>query len=138
MDCLPPIEIEMHQPAYQNGFKKHPNLAQYGGSDYSNAVRVERGISLEKAFEIAKNDPEIDYFVYLKGGQMILVASSEVEFDPNNDPLGLVSNISYLSDNGDLGHGYCRVFRHGDVVFFKNEGKWLGSATGLADVYTKE
>lgn len=138
MDCLPPVEIEMHQHVDQNEFKKHPNLAQYKGSDYSNAVRVERKISLEKAFEIAKNDPEIDYFVYTKGLSMVLEIPPEVDFDPSNDPLGLVKSLEFRYDNGDYGKGYCRIFHSGDVVFFKNEGKWLGSAPGLADVYTKE
>jgi hypothetical protein len=113
------------------------DLAQYKGSDYSNVVRVERGITLEKAFEIANSDPEIDYFVYLKGGQMVLEIPANVPFDPKSDPFGLVRKIDFRYDFGNRGHGYCRVFSHGDTVFFKNEGMWLGSAPGLADTYLK-
>lgn len=112
-----------------------PNLAQYGGSDYSNAVRVERGITLEQAKQIAANDPEIGYFVYLKGGMMVLPADS---FPANGDPLQLVQYTPFKFDDGRISEGYCRVFTHGDVVFFKNEGKWLGTAPGLADVYSKK
>lgn len=113
---------------------KHPDAAQYGGSDYANAVRVERGISLQEAMRIAKEDPNIDYFFYTKGWQMVLMGG-----DPNNDPLGLVEYAGrILFDDGHMGEGYCRIFHHGDVVFFKNEGKWIGSAPGLADLYCKE
>lgn len=114
-------------------FVKEADVAQGGGSDYANAIRVERGITLDQAFEIAKNDPNIDYFVYLKGCQMVLVGG-----DPNNDPLGLVTYNQIGFDDGHVGEGYCRIFRNGDVVFFKNEGKSLGSAPGLADVYSKQ
>lgn len=106
------------------------NAAQYKGSDYSNVVLVRRNISLEEAKEIALNDPEIDYFVYMRGGRMVLEIPPEAHFDPNNDPFGLVSYWPGL--------GYCRVFQYHDAVFFKNEGKWLGSAPGFADVYSKK
>jgi len=118
-------------------FNRIPDVAQYKGSDYRNAVRVERGISLEEALEIAANDPEVDYFVYLKGGEMVLEFLPDQSYDPANDPLELVTNGRYTFDDGQPGHGYMRPFRHGDVVFFKNDGKWLGSAPGLADVYEK-
>ena len=107
-------------------FIREQDLAQYKGSDYSNAVRVERGITLAQAKEIAANDPEIDYFVYLKGGRMVLEFPPGVQFPENGDPLGLVQGGCY------------RIFHHGDVVFFKNEGRWLGTAPGLADVYSKK
>ena len=119
-------------------FKKEANLAQYGGSDYSNAVRVERGISLKRAFEVAQSNPEIAYFVYVKGECMVLPIAEGKPFHLEQDPLGLVTEQSYRFDDGRPGHGLCRIFRHGDVVFFKAEGRWLGSAPGLADVYTKE
>lgn len=106
-------------------FNHVPNVAQYKGSDYANAVRVERGITVEKALEIAANDPEIDYFVYMKGRAMTLEFQPGQKYDPAKDPLHLVSQ------------GCMRVFHHGDVVFFKNEGKWLGTAPGFADVYEK-
>ncbi len=114
-----------------------PDVAQYKGSDYSNAVRVERGMTVEQAKEIAANDPDIDYFVYVKGGCMVLEFEPGQEYHPEKDPLHLVQQGPYLFDTGGLGFGYMRVFYHGDVVFFKNEGRWLGTAPGLADVYEK-
>ncbi len=120
-----------------NGFTKLADHAQYKGSDYSNAIRVERGITLEEAKEIAANDPEIGYFVFTKGFSMVLEIPYDVEFNPENDPLGLVTQDNFMFDNGQSDHGNIRVFHQGDVVFFKNEGKWLGTAPGLADVYTK-
>ena len=128
-------------PAYvyeqQQGFTRIENAAQYKGSDYANAVRIERGITLEQAFEIAKNDPNIDYFVYTKGYMMVLELPPDATYDPDKDPLQLITQGHYRFDDGRLGGGYMRVFCHGDVVFFKNDGKWLGSAPGLADVYVK-
>lgn len=133
--------VEAVSANYETGtkteFKRVPDVAQYKGSDYTNAVRVERGISLEEAKRIAAEDPNIDYFVYLKGWQMVLEIPPDVEYDPAKDPLHLVTHGGYIYDSGEKGFGGMRVFRHGDVVFFKNEGKWLGTAPGLADVYEK-
>ena len=137
MDYIPP-KTEIHEKISVNEFKFQPNTAQYKGSDYSNAVRVERGITLKEAFLIAKSDPSIDYFVFVKGAQMVLEVPPEVTFDPMNDPLGLVTYNNYIYDAGGSNFGACRIFHHGDVVFFKNEGMWLGSAPGLADTYVKE
>ncbi len=120
------------------GFSLKKDVAQYKGSDYANVVRVARNISLEQAFDIAESYPEIDYFVYTKGYQMVLEIPSDIQFDPRNDPFGLVCNTNFIYDSGSFGSGYCRIFRHGDVVFFKKEGMWLGSAPGLADAYFKE
>ena len=120
------------------GFRLEQDVAQYKGSDYSNVVHVERGITLKEAFDIAENNPEIDYFVYTKGWSMVLEIPPDVHFNPSNDPFGLVSFIDFIYDSGEYSKGYCRVFRHGDVVFFKQEGVWLGSAPGLADAYFKE
>jgi len=119
-------------------FRLEKDVAQYKGSDYANVVHVERNISLERAFEIAENNSDIDYFVYLKGYQMVLEIPSDVVFDPSNDPFQLVSYESFRYDSENEGKGYCRIFRQGDVVFFKNEGMCLGSAPGLADAYFKE
>ena len=124
--------------AEREGFSVKRDVAQYGGSDYANVVCIERGISLEQAFEIAQSNSDIDYFVYTKGGQMVLVIPSDVHYDPINDPFKLVSESNFIYDSGDYGHGYCRIFIQGDVVFFKKEGMWLGSASGLADAYFKE
>jgi hypothetical protein len=99
------------------------DTAQYKGSDYTNAIAVKRGITLDKAFKIARTRPDVDYFVYSKGG-MSLEIPEGVSFDPSKDPLKLVSNGT-------------RTFKRGDAVFFKNEGKWLGSAPGMANTYVK-
>jgi hypothetical protein len=129
-------------PAYvyeqHSNYSRLENLAQYKGSDYANAIRVERGITLSEAFAIADQDPNIDYFVFTKGGMMVLEIPSETVFDPAQDPLHLVTAGEYMTDDGQSCTGYTRLFRYGDVVFFKNDGKWLGSAPGLADVYVKE
>ena len=119
-------------------YTKDGDAAQYKGSDYKNAIRVERHITLERAFEIANSDPEIGYFVFLKGGQMVLEIPPGTPFDPKDDPLGLAVHTPFIYDSGDHSVGYCRIFRHGDTVFFKNEGRWLGSAPGYADTYIKE
>ncbi len=91
------------------GFEYVGEVAQYGLADWSNAVYIARGISLETAFRFAKRHPEITYFFYTKGGQMVLG-------DPYTD---------------------YRLFRHGDTVFFTGE-PWWGSAPGLADGYIKK
>jgi hypothetical protein len=127
-----PYVYEQHQ-----GFSRIQDAAQYKGSDYSNAIRVERGITLDQALDIAKSDPEIDYFVFTKGFMMVLELPSDATYDSEKDPLHLITQGPYVFDNGQLGEGYMRVFSQGDVVFFKKTGKWLGSAPGLADVYEK-
>jgi hypothetical protein len=129
-----PIDLQPQQVQFDL-LKDH---AQYGESDYSNAVRVERGITLEKAKEIAANDPEIGYFFYVKD-RMVLPLPAHVQYDEEKDPLSLINYCGCVGfDNGQLGFGYARTFNEGDVVFFKNSGKWLGSAPGLADVYSKQ
>lgn len=138
MDYVPPVEIHSEAHVQQQAyFERQPDLGQYKGSDYSNVVRVARGITVDKAMEIASQDPNIDYFMYVKGYSMVLEIPPEVQFDPSNDPFGLVSNINFIYDSGEHSHGNCRTFRHGDVVFFKSEGMWLGTAPGLADIYVK-
>lgn len=124
--------------AENHHFHCQPDVAQYKGSDYTNVVDVARNISLEQAFRIAESNPDIDYFVYVKGGQMVLEIPPNVHFDPAQDPMHLVSDISFRFDCGMPAQGKCRVFRNGDTVFFKKEGMWLGSAPGLADAYFKE
>ncbi len=120
----------------RHGFTQQSDTAQYKGSDYANVVRVERGISLERAFDIAQSHPDIDYFVYVKGYQMALETSAD--FDPSQDLFHLASYVNIRYDSGETGMGYCRIFKQGDTVFFKKEGVWLGSAPGLADTYFKE
>ncbi|MGB7977920.1 MAG: hypothetical protein WCF19_02025 [Chlamydiales bacterium] len=124
----PVNEIKQIEAHTEISFVCHPNCAQYGGPEgdagYANAVQVERGISLEEAFEIAKNNSEINHFVYVKGDGMTLIGG-----DPENDPLDLVSFY--------WGGGYCRMFEHGDVVFFRKDHQCFGAA-GYADAYFKQ
>lgn len=119
-------------------FEMQQDVAQYKGSDYANVVQVARNISLEKAFDIAKSNPDIAYFVYTKGYQMVLEIPPQVSFNPLQDPFGLVYNTGFFYDSGRPARGYCRIFQHGDVVFFKKEGMQLSSAPGLADAYIKK
>jgi hypothetical protein len=72
------------------------------------------------------------------GGMMVLEFTPEQRHEPEKDPLKLVSGGAYRFDDGQPGRGYMRLFEHGDAVFFRKEGQWLGSAPGLADVYEKE
>lgn len=84
-----------------------PNSAEYQGASWSNLVQITRNITLEKAYEIANNDPNISYFFFTKGGRMIL-----------QTPAGV------------------KVFGYGDVAFFSGK-PWWGSAPDLADGYVK-
>lgn len=133
MDTLPPTEI--HQT---EDFKKCPNLIQHAESDYSNAIRIERGVSLDEAIFIARSDNDIDYFFYVKTDELTQEIPPEAHYDPNQDPLELGTYVDFRGDKEGM-HcgGFCRSFRYGDAVFFKNEGKWLDKADGLADIYEK-
>jgi len=112
-----------------------PDKAQYGKSDFSNVVRVERGIEIEEAMQIAMDDPEIDYFFYTKGQTMMLLAPDHVI----EDPFKLIT-YHYVPDYSSLTMAMkpYRVFQHGDAVFFHGEGMSLGKANGLADVFHKK
>jgi hypothetical protein len=92
----------------QSGFRKIGDVAQYKMADWSGVVGMARGISLDEAFKIANSSPQITFFFYTKGGQMILEKED----------------------------GSYRIFRRGDTVFFTGE-PWWGSAPGLADGYIK-
>lgn len=101
---IPEISIsELH------GFQKIPNVAQYKEADWSQVIGIAKGISMEEAYKIAESNPEVTFFFYTTGYQMIL-----------EKPDG----------------GY-RVFRHGDTVFFSGK-PWWGGATGLADGYIRK
>lgn len=89
-------------------FMKIHNVAQYGLADWSKAVGIARGITRNQALQIAESDPEITYFFYTKGGQMVL-------------------------GNEEVGY---RIFHHGDTVFFTGQ-PWWGSADDLADGYIR-
>lgn len=133
------IHASVNDENYSHQFTKTADTAQYKGSDYSGVVRIARGISLSEAFSIAESDPQVDYFVYVKGLGMVLEIPADVQFDSMNDRFALVSHQNYVKDSdGQVAKGLCRIFNYGDVIFFKNDGKWLGSAPGLADTYSKK
>ena len=91
-------------------WEKVPDVAQYGGGDWSQVVSFSKRISLARAKEIAAQDDRITYFFYVKGIQMVL---------------------------GDVNQDFnIRVFHHGDTVFFSGT-PWWGSAPELADGYIK-
>ncbi|MES2121437.1 MAG: hypothetical protein V4492_01510, partial [Chlamydiota bacterium] len=100
---------------------------------YANAVRVERGITIDEAMKIAIEDPNIDYFFYTKAHCMVLLAPSDLL----SDPLKLVSTQRVRFDSGKTSVENCRIFHKGDAVFFRADGLWIGDAKGYADMYFK-
>lgn len=102
-------EIPEISSAELYGFEKIPDVAQYKEADWSQAVAIARGISLEEAFKIAEKNPEITFFFHMKGWQMVL----------------------------EKPDGTYRSFRHGDTVFFTGN-PWWGSAPGYSDGYVRK
>jgi hypothetical protein len=90
-------------------FECIPNVAQYKQGDWSQVVGRTNNISLWEAKRIAKSDPKITYFFYVKGYTMVLETNDRD----------------------------ARVFHHGDAVFFAGTPHW-GTAPGLADGYVKK
>ena len=89
-------------------YEKIEDVAQYKNADWSNVIGIAKGITVKEAKNIADENPEITFFFYTKGWQMVLEKED----------------------------GSYRVFRHGDTVFFSGE-PWWGTAPGLADGYIK-
>jgi len=127
--------VQAAQPDHfnlNNGYVMYPNGAQYKGSDYSNAIRVERHISLEEAFKIADSDPDIEYFFYTTGMRMVL------EIPPEE-----IKNLDWMLEQDKLGlitFAYgppCRIFHYGDTVFFIKRDEWVSWAEG-ANLYFKK
>lgn len=96
----------------QTNYECIPDVAQYGLADWSNVIGRARNVTPEQAMKIADENDAIDFFFYLKGGQMVL-------------------------DNKTAEPPTARVFYHGDAVFFSGT-PWWGSAPGLADGYVKK
>lgn len=96
-------------PSLIDNYEKVLDVAQYKNADWSNVVGIARNISLAKAARIADKNPEITFFFYMKGHQMVLERED----------------------------GTYRVFRKGDAVFFTGE-PWWGSAPGFSDGYIKK
>ena len=59
---------EASNAVYQDQFTKIPNVAQNKMADWKNEVTRREGISLEEAFAIAMDLPEVSYFFYMTGG----------------------------------------------------------------------
>lgn len=137
----------IHQQAYFNGFIKEANLVQCGRDDFMNALQVERGISLEHAFEIAQSNPLIDYFFYVKAPYFFLPGARVAPFDLYQYIPDDHGGVVYwgLPSNKDPFHlaryehrvGLYRSFCRGDAVFFSCQGKYLADSMGGADVYSK-
>jgi hypothetical protein len=102
-------EIPLIQTLDSTKFEKIEDVAQYKNADWNNVIGIVKGISRREACRIAEENPEITFFFYTKGYQMVLDSNS-----------------------GDY-----RVFRNGDTVFFSGE-PWFGSAIGLADGYVRK
>eukprot|EP00767_Chilomastix_cuspidata_P001455 gnl/Chilomastix_cuspidata/1568.p1 GENE.gnl/Chilomastix_cuspidata/1568~~gnl/Chilomastix_cuspidata/1568.p1 ORF type:complete len:113 (+),score=14.95 gnl/Chilomastix_cuspidata/1568:30-341(+) len=88
-----------------------PDLAQYGGGDWSPDNIVTRSFfdSPEEAMEFADRHPEITFFVWGKG-QMVLSPNEH-----RREPVIVYPN---------------------EAVFFR-ANLWVGSAPCLADIYEK-
>lgn len=89
-------------------WEKTLDVAQWGDGDWSQVIGRAQNVTVKEAMEIAESLPEVTYFFYLKGGQMVL---------------GKKPNL--------------RIFKHGDAVFFAGKPQW-GEAKGLADGYMKK
>jgi len=83
------------------------DVAQYKEADWDNFAFVVCGVNPIQAKQIAEMNPEVTYFFFVKGSQLVLEYGDEA-----------------------------RVFQHGDAVFFTGE-PWWGSAPDLADGYIK-
>lgn len=101
-------EIPVIEREENDGFQKVSNVAQYKEADWSQVIGIAHDVTLVEAKKIAKENPNITYFFYMKGGQMVLEKTD----------------------------GNYRVFRHGDAVFFSGK-PWWGSAPGYADGYIR-
>lgn len=143
MELVQAIEqVAAHHAAPQEMFTKIEGAAPYKGSGWGSALRIEKGISLEAAQQIALTDERtidgedqprpVAYFMYVNADMLILEVPQEAfnpDFNPvdkHNDPLELAQV---------WGRGYARIFHRGDTVFFYREDKWLGDAGPFADTY---
>jgi hypothetical protein len=97
------------QPQPTVTWKIVPNVAQYGGADWSNYVERHSGITLEQAQAIGAANPAISFFFYMRSGMYL---------EPKD------------------GHPAKGMFNPGDAVFFSGQ-PWYGSAP-QADAYEKQ
>ena len=89
-------------------FEKISNVAHYKEADWSHVIGLVNSVSVEEAAKIARENPSIDYFFYVKGHTLVLENSQ----------------------------GQYRWFQQGDAIFFTGSPCW-GAAAGLADGYMK-
>ncbi len=94
-------------PSKDKDFKKICDVAMYKQADWSNVIGISRDVTLEEAFEVAKENPEITFFFYM--------------------------NSSMILETID---GNYRHFSKNDAIFFKGK-PWWGSAEGYSDGYVK-
>jgi len=58
--------IAFNANALDERWVKKPNVAQYGGADWTNEVKRASGLSVEDAKRIAEQDPRITFFFYMR------------------------------------------------------------------------
>lgn len=104
-------DIIHNEDETKSNYQLIKDVAQYKLADWSNVIGRARNVTIEQAKKIADADPNITFFFYLKGFQMVL-------------------------ENTTVNPAFARVFHHGDAVFFSGT-PWWGSAPGLADGYVK-
>lgn len=104
-DSLPAVELQYDG---ESQFHKLSNRAHSKSANWENIAGIAKGISVTEAKLIADQNPEITFFFYTKGCQMVL-------------------------EREDASFG---LFHHGDTIFFSEEPSW-GTAPDLADGYEK-
>lgn len=58
---------------YKNpNWEKVPNVAQYHSADWSGLIGKAENVTLKEAIDIAESNPDISYFFYMTGFQMVL------------------------------------------------------------------
>jgi hypothetical protein len=58
--------IAFNANALDERWVKKPNVAQYGGADWTNEVKRASGLSVEDAKRMAEQDPRITFFFYMR------------------------------------------------------------------------
>jgi hypothetical protein len=58
-----------------------PNVAQYGGADWSNFIKTVPNCTPQSAQRIARADPNIGFFFYCRG---VLVLDGHPQFNPGD------------------------------------------------------
>lgn len=106
-EALSPGERTIMVNGTPEEWKRIPDVAQSALADWKNKIREDKKVSLEEAMKIARSDPRIDFFFYMK------VA----------DPYSLK-----LKTQG--------TFNAGTAVFFSGKPQ-PGTAKNFADIYVR-